>query len=57
MIDLDKYKILTLPEVAEVLKVSEKTVGILFKAGDLNGKKVGREWRTTTEHIKEYLNS
>lgn len=38
-------EILTLPEVAQLLKVAEKTVYTMAQKGDLPAFKVGGQWR------------
>ena len=38
-------EILTLPEVAELLKVAEKTVYTMAQKGELPAFKVGGQWR------------
>jgi len=47
--------LLTLGEVAELLKVSERTVLRRVEAGELVGVKVGRAWRFTREDLQNYL--
>ena len=54
-INLNEYQILDLLEVAQVLKISKKTAGALLADGELEGRKVGREWRVSSEAIKEYM--
>jgi excisionase family DNA binding protein len=39
------YKILTLPEVAQLLKLAEKTVYSMAQQGQLPAFKVGGQWR------------
>lgn len=43
--DLTKVPYLTVPQVAELLQVSEKTVLRLIKAEKLDAKRFGRQWR------------
>jgi excisionase family DNA binding protein len=45
----------TLPEVAERLKVSRRTVYRWIKNGDLNAYQFGREYRITESALKEFL--
>ena len=42
---------LTIPEVAERLRVSDKTVRRLLKRGELRGLKVGAQWRISTSDL------
>jgi excisionase family DNA binding protein len=43
--DLTKTPYLTVPQVAELLQVSEKTILRLIKAEKLDAKRFGRQWR------------
>jgi excisionase family DNA binding protein len=45
----------TLPEVAERLKVSRRTVYRWIKNGDLNAYQFGREYRITERDLKDFL--
>ncbi len=49
--------ILTLTEIAGYLKVSEKTVVRMVKAGELPGAKVANQWRFARAAIDDWLNS
>ena len=46
---------LTLPEVAEQLKVSRRTVYRWVKAGDLSAFKFASEYRITESDLKAFL--
>ena len=45
----------TLPEVAERLRVSRRTVYRWIKNGDLNAYQFGREYRITESALKQFL--
>jgi excisionase family DNA binding protein len=47
--------VLTLPQLAELLQVDEKTVRSLATAGDLPGRKVGRHWRFSRQAVLDWL--
>lgn len=47
--------LLTLQETAKWLNVSAVTVRKLLRAGELRGKKVGRQWRIPPVAIRKYL--
>ena len=47
--------VLTLREVAALLRVAEKTAYTLAQGGDLPGFKVGGQWRTKKEVLDNYL--
>jgi excisionase family DNA binding protein len=52
-------KLLTIPEVAEAVKVSEKTVRRLIKRGDLPAFKVGDrgQLRVEEQELERYIES
>ena len=47
--------IMTAGEAAQLLKVSERTVTSLLKAGTIPGEKVGRAWRIKRQAVMRYL--
>ncbi|WP_189642015.1 helix-turn-helix domain-containing protein [Deinococcus piscis] len=49
--------VLTLEELATLLKVSETTAYSLVRSGELPGRKVGREWRFVRSQILTWLMS
>ena len=54
MLEVDE-RYVTLPEVAERLKVSRRTVYRWIKDGDLNAYKFANEYRITERDIKDFL--
>ena len=48
-------QMLTVAEVAEILRVSERTIYNLLEAGDLRGVRVGRSWRIPKEALEEFI--
>lgn len=48
-------EILTIPEVAALLKIAEKTVYVLAQRGDLPGFKVGGQWRFSRTAINTWI--
>jgi len=48
-------QILTLKEVAEYLKLAEKTAYKLAAAGKLPGFKVGGSWRFQKEDVQQWI--
>ncbi|PIE03965.1 MAG: hypothetical protein CSA76_06735 [Spirochaetales bacterium] len=50
-----KGQIMTLPDVAEALMVSEKTVVRMLQDGSIPGFKVSNQWRFHREDLKEWL--
>ena len=47
--------LLTIHEVAGLLKVKESTVRTWIKDGDLRAVKFGREWRVIQKDLEAYL--
>ena len=54
MIMMDE--LLTSEEVAHILKVSEFTVRTRLKTGQLEGMKIGNQWRVTRAALNDYIN-
>ena len=54
MLKVDE-RYLTLPEIAERLKVSRRTVYRWVKDGDLNAYKFANEYRITESDLKAFL--
>ena len=48
-------KVYTVEQVAEQLKVHMRTVYRLLEAGEIQGVKVGRQWRITPEALNAFL--
>jgi excisionase family DNA binding protein len=54
MLQVDE-RYLTLPELAERLQVSRRTVYRWIKDGSLNAYQFGREYRITESDLKDFL--
>lgn len=50
-------EILTLPEVAQLLKVAEKTVYTMAQKGDLPAFKVGGQWRFRRADLDAWIDA
>ncbi len=48
-------KILTVPQAAEQLQVSERTVYEWLRDGKLPGRKIGKMWRLSEDAIVDFL--
>ena len=48
-------KILTVAEVSEILRIGEKTIRDLLRAGELPGVKIGKAWRIPEDALKKYI--
>ena len=51
----DKRKLMTLPEVAEHLRIGQRTAYAWAKSGKLPGFKVGGTWRFDREDIDRWV--
>jgi excisionase family DNA binding protein len=54
---MEHDEILTIPEVAKLLKIAEKTVYALAQKRALPGFKVGGQWRFSRSAINEWIDS
>ena len=50
-------KVYTLEEVADILKVTRRTLYTYIKEGKLPAVKMGKYWRVTEENLKQFLNT
>ncbi len=50
-----EQRLLTVPEVAEFMRVSNMTVYRLIRAGDLAATRVGRSYRIWENDVRSYL--
>ena len=53
--ELENLRLLTLPEAAELLQVSIRTLHRMIRKNDLPAFKVGGQWRFKQELIDEWL--
>ena len=53
--DLSESKLLTIAEVASMMRVSKMTVYRLVHSGELPALRVGRSFRVTEQDVNEYL--
>lgn len=54
-IDLESLDFLTVPEVAGVMRVSKMTVYRLIHNGQLDGRRIGRNFRVPSASVRTYL--
>lgn len=54
---MDNLKLYTLDELAEILKVTRRTLYNYIKSGKLKAVKIGKYWRVTQEHFEELLST
>jgi excisionase family DNA binding protein len=50
-------EILTIPEVAELLRIAEKTVYTLAQRGEIPAFKVGGQWRFSRAAIRSWIDN
>lgn len=50
------FKLITLPEAADALRVSRRTIERLVAAGKLRLRKIGRSSRISEAELAEYVN-
>jgi excisionase family DNA binding protein len=51
-----EIKVYTLKEVAEVLKVTERTLLTYIKEGKLKANKIGGKWIISQENLQNFIN-
>ena len=51
----DQPEVLTVPEAAQFLRISEQTVYKLMRSGALHGVKAGKSWRVHRDTLVGYL--
>lgn len=56
MANREPIRVYTLDEVAEVLKITRRTLYTYVKAGKLKAVKIGREWRVSEDALQDFLN-
>lgn len=52
-----EIKVYTLDEIAEIMKVTRRTVYSYVKSGKLHAVKFGKYWKVTEENFREFLNT
>lgn len=54
---MENIKVYTLDEVADILKVTRRTLYTYVKEGTLPAVKMGKYWRVTEENIKSFIST
>jgi excisionase family DNA binding protein len=52
-----EIKVYTLDEVAEILKVTKRTLYNYIKAGTLHAVKMGKYWRVSEENLQNFISN
>lgn len=45
----------TIPELQELLGLSDRTLRQYFREGQLKGRKIGKSWHITEQALQQYL--
>ena len=53
--DLENTALISLSEAAAISGLSMKHLGLLARRGDLQARKIGRNWVTTRAAVEDYL--
>jgi len=48
-------ELLTVEDVARILRISEYTAREMCKNGEIKSRKIGRNWRVKQEDLREYI--
>lgn len=54
---MNEIKVYTLDEVAEILKVSRRTLYAYVKEGKLPAVKMGKYWRVSQENLRAFVST
>lgn len=54
-IKIDDLELYDVPELAELLRIKEKTVRKLISTGQLKGRKLAKKYYVTNETLKAYF--
>ena len=56
MTDLENIKLYTLPQVAKILGVTERTAWNYVKAQKIKAVKIGGKWKVSEDNLREFIN-
>lgn len=51
-----KIKVYTTKEMAEILKVTTRTILTYCETGRIKGVKIGHQWRVSEENLRAFIN-
>lgn len=54
---MEEFKLYSVEEVTEILKVTQRTLYNYIKSGTLKAVKVGKYWRVKHEDLKEFIDN
>ena len=53
---MSEFKLYTIEEVSEILKVTPRTIYNFIKLHNLKAVKIGKYWRVTDKALQEFIN-
>lgn len=54
---MGEIRVYTLDEVADIMKVTKRTLYNYIKAGTLNAVKMGKYWRVSEENLQAFISN
>lgn len=54
---MEEIKVYTLKDVADIIKVTERTLLTYIKEGKLKAKKIGGKWIVSQANLQEFINA
>lgn len=54
---MEEIKVYTLKDVADIIKVTERTLLTYIKEGKLKAKKIGGKWIVSQANLQEFINT
>jgi excisionase family DNA binding protein len=55
--EITDFKLYTIEEVSEILKVTPRTIYNFIKSRNLKAVKIGKYWRVSEQALHEFINS
>lgn len=56
MTDLENLKLYTLPQVAKILGITDRTAWNYVKAKKIKAVKIGGKWKISEDNLREFIN-
>lgn len=57
MFIIESFKLYTIEEISEILKVTPRTIYNYIKNQDLKAVKIGKYWRVTDSALQEFIDN
>jgi len=54
---IESFKLYTIEEISEILKVTPRTIYNYIKNQDLKAVKIGKYWRVTDSALQEFIDN